>query len=208
MATDRHGNVTIDGLDLVRASLRSSGKTVRRAARLAINDTARKTRTEGSKAIREQVSLKASYVRKHLQLRPANDANLRATITATKRPVLLSRYGAKQLTRKAKQPRRSTGNPRWNIQPGRKSAGVSVKVKAQGPRKKMRSAFFIPLKAGKYHSAGATGVAVRTGPRPDDYRVLHGPSVDQVWRDVREQVSPAAGVNLQRQFIRQLERLL
>ncbi len=196
-------NVRIDGLAEVRAALARAPRAAQRAAKLALNDTARKMRTAGSKAIRQQVNLKASYVNKHLRVSErARPKQLTAVISATKRPVLLSRYGAKQLTRKAKHPARSKGDPLRGISPGRKAAGVSVKVKAQ--RKKMRGAFLVPGLRG----SGVMGVAIRTGAGPNAIKVLHGPSVDQVWRDVREDIAPEAEAHLSREYRRQLARKL
>ena len=147
------------GLHEIEALLQRFGRVNRKAAKLAINDTARKLRVRGSREIRGQVNLKAAYVNKNLKVsQKASATSLRAVISAKRRPVLLTRYGAKQLTRKAKHPESSKGDPLRGIPPGRKAAGVSVRVKKGGPRKKMRGAFFIPL------IGGAMGVAVRTGP--------------------------------------------
>lgn len=49
-------NVRIDGLAEVRAALARAPRAAQRAAKLALNDTARKMRTAGSKAIRQQCS--------------------------------------------------------------------------------------------------------------------------------------------------------
>lgn len=196
--------VGIRGLAKLQANIGRVGATSRKAARLAINDSARWGRSQGSKEIRRQVNLKASYVNKHLEVsKKASDKSLAAVISATKRPVLLNRYGAKQLTRKAKGSARSKGDPLRGIPAGRKSAGISVKVKARGSRKKMRGAFFVPLKG-----SGVMGLATRTGPKRDDYEVHYGPSVDQVWRSVRDDISPEVEARLAREFQRQLKRLL
>lgn len=193
--------VRMDGLDEVRAALGRSGRVSRKAARLAINDTARKIRTASSKAVRDQVNLKAAYVNRHLRLtQRATDSELAAVISARTRPTRLARYGAKQLTRKAP---RATGDPSRNIPAGRKQAGVSVKVQKGGARRKMRGAFLIPLQ-----SAGVEGVFVRTGSGDSDIEHLYGPSVDQVFQDVREDVAPDTETMLAREFRRQLKRLL
>lgn len=196
--------VRIDNLAEVRASLGKTGEVARRAARLAINDTARKTRTRGSKEIRKQVNLSARYVNQNLRLaQTASESDLSAVIAARQRPTQLSRYGAKQLTRKAKHPERSTGDPGLRIPPGRKAAGVSVKVKKGGSRQKLRGAFLIPLQ-----NTVRMGLAVRTGSEPDDYEVKYGPSVDQVFRDVREDIADDTGEQVSTEFRRQLARLL
>ncbi|WP_435102356.1 phage tail protein [Arhodomonas sp. AD133] len=202
MAANRYAR--IDGLAEVRSALGKAGSVSRKAARLAINDTARRMRTAGSKAIREQVNLKAKYVNDRLRItEKATDDSPFAIISGRRRETRLDRYGAKQLTRKAKHPSRSEGDPLRGIPAGKKAAGISVKVKRGGPRKKMRGAFFIPLK-----DSGGLGVATRTGKGKNAYEVEHGPSVHQVWRDVREDLAPEAEERLNSEFQRQLKRLL
>ncbi|PWG61771.1 phage tail protein [Spiribacter halobius] len=196
--------VRVKGLKQVARRFDRTERQTRRAAKLAINDTVRKMRTLGSREIRKQVALKASYVKKHLNVQLATERSLFGRVYATRRPVLLSRFGAKQLTRKASG---AAGDPSRSIPAGRKQAGVSVRVKAGGSRKKMRGAFFIRLKRGPYRGEGATGLAIRTGPGRDAIDVKHGPSVDQVWRDVRDNIQPQADENLAREMRRQLRRL-
>jgi len=199
----------IEGLAELRSSLGRSGRVSRKAARLAINDTARRMRSAGSKAIRQQVNLKAKYVNERLEVsKPATDKSLTAVISGRKRNTLLYRYGAKILTRKAKHPERSEGFPALGIPAGRKLAGVSVKVKKGGARKKMRGAFI----ARGLKKSGASAVAI---PLPGKYttgnrrfEALYGPSVHQVWTDVREELAPEAEKRLSAEFRRQLKRLL
>lgn len=196
--------VQFQGIDRFISSLERASANTNKAAKLAINDTARKKRTEGKKAIRDQVNLKASYVNQNLRLtRKASVADLGATISGRNRPTQLSRYGARRLTKKAKHPERSEGYPELDIPAGRKLAGVSVKVKAGGKRQKMRGAFLLPL-----NNTDRLGVAVRNGPDQSDYEILYGPSVGQVWRDVREDLAPGAEEQLSDEFIRQLNRFI
>lgn len=197
--------VKLEGLDRALQQFEGLEGKVKRAARLSINSAARRYRTEGSRLIRQEVKLKASYVNKHLKAVPARGDKLEARISATRRPVLLSRYGAKQLTRKAKSTR-AKGDAYRGIAAGRKAAGVSVAVKHG--RKKMRGAFLIRLRAGRYNDAGAWGVALRTGQGRDAYKILHGPSVDQLWRDVRVDIAPGVSAYVSQEFLRQLDRLL
>lgn len=200
MAANRYAR--IDGLAEVRSALGKAGSVSRKAAKLAINDTARRMRTAGSKAIREQVNLKAKYVNDRLRItEKATDDSPFAIISGRRRPTRLDRYGTKQLTKRAKHPERSRGDPLRGIPAGKKAAGVSVKVKRKGARKKMRGAFLIPL-----NDSGGLGVALRTGKGRNAYEVLHGPSVDQVWTDVREDLEAEKRLNAE--FQRQLKRLL
>ncbi len=143
----------------------------------AINKTAKKVKTQAAKKIGSQVALKAGYIKSKLQIIKANNKKDHAVIFATSRGVLLSRYSNSQLRRKSK----ITGK--------KKSAGISVKVKRSGSRKKMRGAFYIRLK-----SSGVIGIAVRQKGHKgrDNYKVIHGPSVSQVWNGVRDDIKQDA----------------
>ena len=166
--------------------------TVRALVR-AVNHAAERGRTLGSRLIREQVKLPAGYVNSRLHVdRKANPKNITAMITGRGRATQLSRFGARQLTQPAKLPGK------------RRLAGVRVEVKP-GQQKVLPGAWLMSLKRGHY-SSGNVGVVTRTGPGPDDYRVHYGPSVDQLWRDVREQVAPEIDDLLLAEFILQLER--
>lgn len=195
----------ISGQRELREAVRELGKAetlVARVVRRAVNRAARHGRTVASRGIRDRVALKASYVNRHLRVTPARGNSTTAVIRATRRPVLLSRYGARPLTRKTKTPgHKLKGQPAHQVAAGRKLTGVSVKVGKNKPRKRMRGAFFIRLRG-----SGATGVAVRTGRGRDDYKVLHGPSVDQVFRrGAREEARDAARVYLRRELLRNLD---
>ena len=48
------------------------------------------------------------------------------------------------------------------------------------------------------------GVVQRTGTGRNDYRVLYGPSVDQVWSDVKDEVRPLIEPRLAAEFLKQL----
>lgn len=203
----RDFSVTIDGVEGVVESLGIIPERSTLAAKRAINKTASKARTLGVKEIRDNVALKAKYVRDRIRIREATVEHLEATVSARKRPSLLSRYGAKQLTQKAQ---RAKGDPSRGIPAGRKQAGVSVRVKSGGRRKKMRGAFLIKLKAGKVNQAGAIGLAIRTGNGKDDYEVKYGPSIDQAWRfaipKVREGLKGVFRQNMEHELSYELRR--
>lgn len=181
--------------------LRGAVRAVEKAQMRAINRTASKTRTAASKAIRNDVKLKASYVNENLKVtRKASITNPEAVITGRKRPTRLARYGAKQISRVAKQ---AAGDLSRGIASGRKQSGVSVAVKKGASRKKMRKAFMIPLKG-----SGSMGVFVRTGTGKKDIKHLYGPSVDQVFRAVRTDLKPQIRRNLVTEYERQLANAL
>ncbi len=194
---------SINGKDIVKATqfLRGAVRAVEKAQMRAVNRVASKTRTAGSKAIRKEVKLPASYVNQNLKVtRKASTSQPVAVITGRKRPTRLARYGAKQMSRSSKS---AEGDASRGIASGRKQAGVSVAVKKSGGRKKMRKAFLIPLK-----SAGTVGVFVRTGKGKKGIKHLYGPSVDQVFRAVRRDLKPEIRRNLVTEYERQLSNAL
>jgi len=181
--------------------LRGLARAVKKAQMRAINRVASKTRTAASKAIREDVRLPASYVNENLKVsQKASINNPEAVITARKRPTRLARYGAKQLARAAKN---ASGDPSRGIGAGRKQAGVSVGVKKGSGRRKKRNAFLMPLK-----NSGKMGVFVRIGRAKKDIKHLYGPSVDQVFREVRRDLKPEIPRNLAIEYERQLENAM
>lgn len=180
-----------------RKFIQGTVRAAEKAQFRSVNRVTSKFRTAASKAIREQVRLPAAYVNKNLTItQKATKENPEAMISGRKRPTRLARYGAKQLARTA---RAATGDKLRGISAGKKQAGVSVAVSRSGGRKKMRGAFLLPLK-----SAGVMGVFVRTGPGEKDIKHLYGPSVDQMFRGVRQDLKPKVGKELAREYRAQL----
>lgn len=153
-----------DPLSSLPDELAQLGRDYDKHLRTALNQSADEIRTEAIAGICAQIALPRSYVERNLFIKKrATINNPEAIIAGVYRPVLLTRYTARQRYTRAKTVTR-------------KHAGVSVRVKAGGSRKTLRGAFFIELKN------GALGVAVRTGKERGDYDVKHGPSVDQLWQ--------------------------
>ena len=177
--------------------LKGAVSALEKAQMRAVNRVASKTRTAASKAIRQQVKLPASYVNQNLTVtKKATITQPEAVISGRKRPTRLARYGAKQMTRVA---RGAAGDMVRGIASGRKQAGVSVAVRKGGARKKMRKAFLIPL-----NGSGEMGVFVRTGRGKKDIKHLYGPSVDQVFNSVRNDLKPEIRRNLVSEYQAQL----
>lgn len=142
-----------------------------------------------------ELNLPESYIKGKLSVSAkAKPTKLEAVISAESRHILLSRF-----------------DPIAQWKPGKTKsqvpAGVSVKVKPNGGRSHMRSAFMIPLKRGVTSGAGAKGLAYR--PRKDEdysflspsakrevskrgFAVLHGPSVHQVFTTFLDELPPSA----------------
>lgn len=139
----------------------------------ALNKTATKGRDRSSEEIRNQVNLKARYIkgtksqRGKLYITRANYKKLQSKITAEKRGALLTRYSYTALQR----------------------GGFSVKIKKNGKPGKLPGAFK------SYVYAGGRRVEVLAIPATGKYKtgnrkikVLYGPSVSQVFDKVRDKV--------------------
>lgn len=146
-----------------------------------VNEAIDDTQAMAVRRIMGKVGLTAEYILNHLKVtQRAGPASDTAILSATKRGVLLTRFSARQEYRASRDKRRRSGS--------RVRGGVSVAVQP-GVRINMRSAFLIKLRM-----SGATGVAVNPQNRDKlnkrewkevgslGYAVLHGPSVDQLFR--------------------------
>lgn len=170
----------------VNRLLRNLGPAGQRALVRAVNKTATSARKIARKEIRRDVALQPSYIQGKLALIRARKGHPEATIQARRTPVLLTRYGARNVF----AGRKSEGL-------SRRIKGVSVKVAAKGRRKIVKGGFFLRLRRGTVSGAGALGIARRIGKRRYPIEVLFGPSVDQVFEDVREEIAPQVRDRLQ-----------
>jgi hypothetical protein len=190
----------IEGLDDL-AKFQDLPEKIELAAQRAINKTVVSTRKDSADRIRLQVNFAAQYLTGPDGRLPitkfAKPGALEAVITGRHRPTSLARF--------------TTGSVN-------KKTGVQVEVKP-GRVRFMRRAFLMRLRAG----AGITdtrfnlGLALRLRPgesvqnKRDMVRIsgnlylLYGPSVDQVFRTVAEDVSPSAADRLESEFLRLLD---
>lgn len=192
-------------LQEVAGAFRDAPGVANKAASMALNDAARKGRTLGSRHIREQVNLTASYINRHLKVgRKASPDRLEASIAAHRRSVLLTRYGAEmRLVKASSDPSRLKGDPARGIPRGYKAGGAQgVSIKRGGSSATLRHAFWIRLQG-----SGKWAPMERTGPGRGDFEPMYGPSVDQVWQDVRGEVEPDVSELALTEFTRQFARL-
>lgn len=156
-----------------------------RALSRAINHTLGVTRTESSKEIRKQVKLKAGYVRDKLRIQRATVSKTSGAIRTPSRGTLLTRYPHRQYKR----------------------GGIGVQVKPSGGKKKMPGAFFIRFRNG----VQAVAIRTRHGPglgRSEGLKVLYGPSVSQVFTDVKDDLQAPSGNRLMQRLAYESDRLL
>lgn len=189
----------------------------KKAAQLAINQVVKQTYAKSKREIMRQVNLKASYLDGRDGNAPrlkitkfATEDDLSAVIRGRQRATSLNRFDAKQLYAPAKNG-------------GKKKAGVSVRIKSS--RKKIPNAFFVKLRAGNTEG-GNIGVAIRLKPgeqirgrqftgqpfgrnvdRNSNAYLLYGPSVQQVFNTVADDVTPFAQERMNAEFRRQYARL-
>lgn len=206
---------SISGDDTLVRYLREYPKAARKAAKLSINDTVRRGRRMVKREIQSQVNLPPSYLNQNrLSENYAKEDNLVGSIVGRRRPTSLARYGAQALY----QPNKT--------RPGKKPAGVSVRVKNQ--RKVIPNAFLIKLKAGNKDGVNQ-GLAVRLpeGKKPNrrfngkplyknqtsNVWLLYGPSVNQIMTSeggngsMIDNMKPKLNTYLNREFRRQFGRL-
>lgn len=169
-----------------------TGKHSAVALQTVLSDAAKHGRERGVAAIGGQVALSKQYIGRHLRVLPTAQKGdyWEAGVQATRRGVLLSRFENRGLRVPKKHPRRGKGST--------KHGGVTGMVKP-GRRYTEPKFFFIGLRG-----SGAKGIAVRTGQGRDAYKVLHGPSVSQVFQSVRNDIAP----ELQDRAARQVAGLL
>lgn len=196
------------GLDEVRRSVAGIPERVDEASAFAINEAARYGQAESSRRIREQVAFSARYVgsaedpsaRLRVSKR-ARKGDLEAVIAGRTRPTSLAQFV--KGTFKRNRP-------------------VRVKVSATRGAQTIRNAFPMKLRRGTgvYDPDNANvGLAIRLG-KDEVVRnkrqmvqvsgslyLLYGPSVDQVFRDVRYDVQGPVGDVLESSFLRNFARL-
>lgn len=204
-------------IDEVSRKLGLSGSAVTRSIYRSINGVAAKNMTRSRREIGTAVHLSATYIRERMSLSKANSSHLSASIKARKRPTRLATYGARQRVRKDKGAKRppgrnggklfgvqaGAGDSLRNIKQGMVPAGITVKELRKSPRQLLPGAFFMPLRAGKDGAANGMGIFIRTGDEKYHIRQLYGLSVDQLFRNVIDDIAPEARAELEAELIRQ-----
>jgi|GEM_PF-4711413 hypothetical protein len=174
-------------LNGVRVFLAGVSKSGPKIMSRTLNKTAEKGRTEGSKGIRKQVNLSAEYVRDRMKVNKASQNRLQASISTPKRGMLLSYYlyGVTGVSQK--------GNPTRGALLKYKKGFFSVanldqplkvKIKPKRPPQTLGPKWFI---LPKLKNSNLPGLAKRVNGKLK----LHGPSLSQVFTDVKEDIAPS-----------------
>lgn len=196
------------GLAKLDERLEQAPVFAKRAARLAVNDAARTARAQAKKEMLDQVAWGSKYLGRisdgRLRIASfAREGDLEARIVGQFRPTQLSRF----LTNRSQllsNNRRGTAKVR--VRPGSTEA--------------IERAFLVRLRAGKTtEGSGNWGLAIRLkqGEQIRNKKqmtqfdkgayLLYGPSVDQVFQTVREDIQPEISDKLTSEFDRQWRRL-
>lgn len=208
-------NLLTDFPDLIRRMENMPG-IVTKAAVMAVNEGARFGRAAALREMNSQVMLGKKYLSDNLLIKKAqgNVGEIRAVLTGVQRPVSLARYVASSARAAFLGAKKQPKNMR-------------VRVRTSSTGRVMPKAFFVRLRSGREFSETHfnVGLAIRlkpgqqvqgrhisgkpmakTGSSASVY-LLYGPSVDQVFRTVREDVSPDIAIRVRNEFGRQFKRL-
>jgi hypothetical protein len=201
--------VTADALANLSDYIDRLPGVARQAARLAINQVATRSGMKRiSNAIYDQVAFPTNYLTQNDRLsvtQRATDENLEAVITGRFRPTSLARFM----------------NPGQTQQTAR-MGGVSVQVKP-GQSIDMKNAFLVKLRQGAQltETQYNMGLAIRVKPGESvrnrhngtayqlfpNVFLLYGPSVNQVFRGVIDEVGGDIADDVGAEFLRQFTRL-
>lgn len=171
------------------------GGNTRDAMRIAINKAGPIIRTESSKQIRSQVRLKAKYVKDRLKFVKSTRAQLSGAIRTPSRGILLSRFSTSSLI--------AGDKVGWIKPPDVPPRGIKVKIKPTGSPKKVtggsstHTPFYLVLRNGRLAIAARKKTP---GPKGGEIDVFHGPSLSQVFDDVKDDVQPFAREKLTEQL--------
>jgi hypothetical protein len=201
--------VKLRGLDVVEKYIAALPEQANTALRLAVNKAALDGARKSKRRIMDQVNLSSEYIGNPANrdarlavIRKASGHDLEAIIEARERPTSLARF--------------ATGAAKF----GKQTGNIRVRVK-RGKTRVLKKAFFVRLKSGKELTQENynVGLAIRlkAGETINNKRdkvmfkpgiaLLYGPSVQQVFQSVSEEVAPEVRDIAEREFLRQFARL-
>jgi hypothetical protein len=203
--------IDVEGLAEFKRTFEIAPEIANKAARIAINQTAeRKGLKLARDAMLAQIAFPTGYLnetaksgQKRFRLSyKATDTRLEAGIQATQSPTPLARFSRDRAV--------------FARGGGRRAGGVRVTIKP-GQSTTIKRAFLLNLRSGNIglgirlkngetltNTVGAK--LITSGPLAG-VALLYGPSVDQVFRTVAVDISPALLQELSVEFLRQFERL-
>ena len=193
-------------LQEVQALLARFSDGAARARMRATNKTVSKARTESSKEIRKQVRLSAAYAKSLLTITKASIRNPQAKVSTPARGLLLSRFSTDTTV--------SGDKVGWLKPPAIPARGLRIKVKPTGGAKvfsgddEIEGKPFYMVLPGTSGRVAIVGRRAKTGAQGGKIKVFYGPSLSQVFTDVKETVGEDMALYQMQQFEKEIDAIL
>lgn len=209
-----------EALGSISRRMDKAAGSVRKASVFAVNEAARFGRAAAIREMDNQITLGRKYMSDNMLVSKARltAGEVSASITGKQRPVSLSRFLVNKSLR----------NTFTSLKKGEKSPLLKTRVRKGGAAKNMPKAFLIRMRSGRELSETKynIGMAIRLpngqsvsgrhkGLRPyakgknSSLYLLHGPSVDQLFRSIVDTagLDDTIAERAQGEFLRQIARL-
>lgn len=192
-------------LQEVRALLAKFSDGARRAHARSLNKTVNRSRTESSKEVRKQVRLNAAYVKSLLTITKASERRLQAKISTPTRGLLMSRFSTDTSI--------AGDKVGWLKPPPVPPRGIRVKVKPTGGAKVfggdeiVGKPFYMVL-PGTTGRVAIVGRRAKTGSQGGQIKVFYGPSLSQVFTDVKDDIAEPLALYQMQQFEKEIDAIL
>lgn len=193
-------------LQEVRALLARFSDGAQRAHVRTLNKTVAKGRVESDRAIRKQVRLKAAYVKSLLTITKASIRKPQAKISTPSRGLLLSRFSTDTSI--------AGDKVGWLKPPSIPARGIRIKVKPSGGAKvfsgddEIKGKPFYMVLPGTSGRVAIVGRRARSGSDGGKIKVFYGPSLSQVFTDVKEDIGEPMALYQMQQFEREIDAIL
>ncbi|WP_372986932.1 phage tail protein [Marinobacter sp.] len=193
-------------LQEVRALLAKFSDGATRAHARSLNKTITKSRTESSKEIRKQVRLNAAYVKSLMTITKASQKKLQAKISTPSRGLLLSRFSTDTSI--------AGDKTSWLKPPAIPKRGIRVKVKPTGGAKvfegdsEIEGKPFYMVLPGTNGRVAIAGRRSKIGSDGGRIKVFYGPSLSQVFTDVKEDIAEPLALYQMQQFEKEIDAII
>jgi hypothetical protein len=175
----------LHGIKEAEKFLRGLGFTTTKALSETINQIAIAGKEKGTEKITSELNLTTEYVNSKIDVIPSTGRKLIAKIRSQKKGLMLSHFGATQITN------------------GGKRAGVNVRVK-RNKQIKLSKAFL--LKTKNKHNQPL--VAIRKGKGKGNYKILFAPSASQALSTFETPIQESITDDFFTTFEQQLNKLI
>jgi len=193
-------------LQEVRALLAKFSDGGRRAHARSLNQTVTKARTESSQDIRKQIRLNAAYAKSLLTITKASQQRLQSKVSTPDRGLLLSRFSTDTGV--------SGDKVGWLKPPPVPPRGIRVKVKPTGGAKvfdgdrDIKGKPFYMVLPGTSGRVAIVGRKRKLGSQGGEIKVFYGPSLSQVFTDVKDEVGERMSLYQMQQFEKEIDAIL